>query len=316
MEKVAVTHYPIAGRSGRPSRMRSATLPTGARARVAALALAAVALPSLSACGAGFNSAVDKIEAPNAAGNVNGILARAVVLVKGREASSAALAGTLINRSSHNDVLTMVSLTDFAPGSPLVTLSPNIPLAAGQLLPLGAENHQPLTIPDARGIVVGDFVDVVLHFRDAGDLRLQVAAADRDRFYSELVPAGPTAPPAQADVPGRGAYGKAGPPAKAEPAATGKPSAAAASSAGHKPGKPAEPAATKAPKAPEKDKPAPTKAPAKSPAPTAQPAKPVHTESTQPSQAAAQPATAAKSAGGAQSVTGPAKADGAAARPH
>jgi outer membrane biosynthesis protein TonB len=251
--------------------------------------------------------------------------------VKGREASSAALAGTLINRSTHNDVLTMVSLTDDAPGSPLVTLSPNISLAAGQLLPLGAENHQPLTVPDARGIVVGDFVDVVLHFRDAGDLHLQVAAADRDRFYSELVPAGPTAPPAQADVPGRGAYGKAGPPAKPEPAAaTGKPGAAApaSSTAAHKPGKPAEPAATKAPKSPEKpEKPAPTKSPAKSAAPAAQPAKSAapaaqpakpapHTESTQPSQAAAQPATTANSAGGAQSVAGPAKSDGAAARPH
>jgi hypothetical protein len=277
MEKVAVTHYPIAGRSGRSSRMRSATLPTGARARVAALALIAVALPTLSACGAGFNSAVDKVEAPNAAGSANGILARAVVLVKGREASSAALAGTLINRSSHNDVLTMVSLTDDAPGSPLVTLSPNIPLAAGQLLPLGAGNHQPLTVPDARGIVVGDFVDVVLHFRDAGDLRLQVAAADRDRFYSELVPAGPTAPPAQADVPGRGAYGKAGPPAKAEPTpAAGKPGAAvpASSTAAHKPSKPAEPAATKPPKSPEK--PTPTKSPAKSAAPTTPPSKPAH----------------------------------------
>jgi len=164
----------------------------GVGPRVAVAIVGGLLIPALAGCGAGFGSAVDKVVANNAAGEVNGVLARAIVIVKGRQATAAALAGTLINRSRQDDVLQTIMLTDEAPGSATITVTPDLPLAAGQLLPLGIEAHQPITVPDARSIIVGDFVRVVMHFRQAGDLHLEVAAADRTYFYSDVIPTPPT----------------------------------------------------------------------------------------------------------------------------
>lgn len=161
----------------------------------AALLLALV--PGLAACGAGFEAATQKVHADNANGRVNDVIVRAMVIVKGKQAPSAALAGTVINRSSKPDVLTTVTFTDVNPGAATVTLTPNIPLAPGQLLPLGVGTFAPITIPDARAIKVGNFTDVVLTFKEAGQLKLQVETKDRTFFYEDVTPAG-NAPSGQA----------------------------------------------------------------------------------------------------------------------
>lgn len=150
--------------------------------------LAGLLLPGLTACGAGFEAETRLVQADNTGGATNGLLARAIVVVKGKQALSAALAGTLINRSNRADVLSVVTLTDRTPGAPTITVNPNITLEPGQLLPMGVGEFPPITIPDARSLKVGNFVDVVLQFRDAGALHLQVATADRILFYSEVIP--------------------------------------------------------------------------------------------------------------------------------
>jgi hypothetical protein len=284
------------------------------RARAGVLTMIAVGLPTLSGCGAGFNSAVDEIVPDNAAGQVNGILARALVLVKGQGAPSAALAGTLINRSNHDDVLTTITLTDDAAGSQSVSLAPNIALAAGQVLPLGAEQRPPITVPDARAINIGDFVNVVLHFQSAGDLRLQVAAAERKYFYADEVPTAPNAPTTQGAAPGAAAYNgtqivtgqalSAKNPAAAAPA-TPKPTKAAPPPA-------AKPAATKAPaKAGTTPKAAPAQPASASARIQSLPAQPPAVAHPAQQPPVAHPAAAAQAAGTAPRATKP---DGAAPR--
>jgi hypothetical protein len=154
-----------------------------------ATVLLACTFPTLAACGAGFTTDVDEVRAENAAADLGGILARDIVVVKAPQATSAALAGTLINRGQHDDTLQTIAITDDAPGSATITITPNLAIAAGQLVPLGAESHQPLTITDAHGINVGDFLEVVMHFAQAGDMRMQVATADRAFYFSSIGPA-------------------------------------------------------------------------------------------------------------------------------
>jgi len=157
--------------------------------------LIAILLP-LGGCGSGFSSQVDDVQADNAAGQVHGLLARAIVLVKGQAATSAAIAGTLINSSNRSDQLQTISLTDTAPGSPTVTLTPNLNLKPGQVISLGVGSTPPITVPDATALRLGDFINVVLHFRNAGDMALQVACVDRTNYYSDVLPvATPTPTP-------------------------------------------------------------------------------------------------------------------------
>jgi len=163
-----------------------AAVTLSSRARTAAVLIAAT-LP-LSACGAGFSSQVDEVKADNAAGQAHDVLARAIVLVKGQAATSAAIAGTLINAGNRRDQLQTVTLTDSAPGSPTITLNPNLDLDPGQLIKLGVGDSPPITVPDATSLRVGDFVDMVLHFRNAGDIKFEVACVDRTYFYSDVVP--------------------------------------------------------------------------------------------------------------------------------
>lgn len=230
-----------------------------------ATALAACIIPTLAACGAGFHPEVDDVTGSNADGNVGGILARDIVVVKAPQAAGAAMAGTLINNGSQNDILQTVSFTDDAPGSQTFTISPNRALPAGQVVPLGAEGDQPIAIPSAQAINVGDFVNVTMHFAQAGDMHMQVAAADREYYYAGIGPApSPTAAATQADaasratvtgtriVSNKGAGATPTTPPKAQPA---------------KPGDVAKPAKTPAAKAPAK-----SPAPAKSVAPAAKPA--------------------------------------------
>jgi len=167
------------------------------RAVTAAL-LIAVALP-LSAC-QGFTPQVDDVQADNAAGQAHDVLARAIVLVKGKAAPAAALAGTLINAGDRKDQLQTITLTDAAPGSPTVTLTPNLNLDPGQLVNLGVGDSPPITVPDASSIKVGDFVNVVLHFRSAGDIALQVACVDRTYYYSDVLPTTSATPATQGDT--------------------------------------------------------------------------------------------------------------------
>ncbi len=155
---------------------------------------ALVLLPGLSACGAGFEAETQLVAGDNGNGEVNGVLARAMVLVKGKQSPAAALAGSLINRSNKADVLTTVTLTDHTPGSAPVTISPNLPLAAGALIPLGTGDFKPLSIPNAQALKVGNFADLVLTFREAGPLRLQVETKDRTYYYEDVTPEG-AAPP-------------------------------------------------------------------------------------------------------------------------
>ncbi|MGQ0844734.1 MAG: hypothetical protein ACT4QF_11410 [Sporichthyaceae bacterium] len=200
-------------------------------------------LPGLAACGAGFDAETQFVEADNANAEVNGIVARAIVLVKGKQASSAALAGTLINRSDKNDVLTTVALTDANPGATTITLTPNTPLAAGQLLPLGTGTFKPITVPDARTIKVGNYVNVVMTFREAGPLRLQVVTEDRTNYYEDVTPEGATAPTGQAKQKIETVKTT---PAKATPAKTEAPAKAGAN----------KPAAARTPAKPAADRPA------------------------------------------------------------
>lgn len=154
-------------------------------------------LPGLAGCGAGFEAETQFVKPDNANGEVNGVLARALVLVKGKQASSAALAGTLINRSGKADVLTTVNLTDATPGATGLSISPNLALAPGQLVPLGVGQFKPITIPDARALKVGNFTNVVLVFKEAGPLRLQLETVDRTFFFEDVTPEG-NAPAGQA----------------------------------------------------------------------------------------------------------------------
>jgi hypothetical protein len=188
------------------SREKAAVTPSP-RTRLIALALIASTLPALSACGAGFDASVNEVTGQNSDSNLNGILARDIVIVKAPQAPTAALAGTLINSGHRADVLQTVSFTDDAPGSPTLTISPNLNLAPGQLQPLGAGNTAPISIPNAQGITVGDFVYVNLHFAQAGDMHMQVAVADRTFYFANIGgTATPTAAATQADAPGRAAF--------------------------------------------------------------------------------------------------------------
>lgn len=151
---------------------------------------ALAALPGLVGCGAGFEAETQLVRPDNANGEVNGVLARALVLVKGKQASSAALAGTLINRSGRADVLSTVTLSDATAGATTVSVSPNLALAAGQLVPLGVGQFKPITIADARTLKVGNFTNVVLTFKEAGPLRLQLETVDRTLFFEDVTPEG------------------------------------------------------------------------------------------------------------------------------
>jgi hypothetical protein len=177
------------------------------RAVPAAVLIAATL--ALSGCGEGFSAQVDDIRADNAAGQAHDVLARAIVLVKGQAAASAAMAGTLINAGNRSDVLQTITLTDTAPGSTPITLSPNLTLQAGQLLSLGNGDSPPITVPGASALRVGDFINVVLHFRSAGDIPLQVACVDRTYQYSDVLPT-TTPEPTQNDTTSKATNKKAG----------------------------------------------------------------------------------------------------------
>jgi hypothetical protein len=189
------------------------------RAVTAAVLIAATV--SLSGCsGSGFSAQVDDVRADNAAGQVHDVLARAVVLVKGQAAPAAALAGTLINAGDRSDQLQTITLTDTAPGSPTVTLSPNLTLDPGQLLNLGVNGSPPITVPDASSLRLGDFVNVVLHFRNAGDLTLSVACVDRTYYFSDVLPT--TAPSSNTQGDTTSSATKASKVTKTSAVATGK----------------------------------------------------------------------------------------------
>ncbi len=162
------------------------------RAASAVLALALAA--SLSSCAAGFEAATDKVQADNASGEAGSVLARALVVVKSKNAIPAALAGTLINRGPQNDVLERIELTENTPGARTITLTPDLTIRAGEVLPFGTEGNAPLTVPDAADLRVGNFADLVLRFRTAGEIRLQVPVVVRSGFYADIVPSAP--PPA------------------------------------------------------------------------------------------------------------------------
>jgi hypothetical protein len=159
---------------------------------LASAVLIATLLP-LGGC-SGFNAQVEEVQADNAAGQAHGVLARAIVLVKGQAATAAAIAGTLINTGNRTDQLQTISLTDTAPGSPTVTLNPNLNLKPGQVVNLGFNGGPPITVPDATALRLGDFINVVLHFRSAGDMPLQVACVDRAGYYSDVLPVIPPSP--------------------------------------------------------------------------------------------------------------------------
>jgi copper(I)-binding protein len=177
------------------------------RAVPAAVLIAATLV--LSGCGEGFSAQVDDIRADNAAGQAHDVLARAIVLVKGQAATAAAMAGTLINAGNRSDQLQTITLTDTAPGSTPITLTPNLTLEPGQLISLGNGNTPPITVPGASALRVGDFIDVVLHFRNAGDIPLQVACVDRTNYFSDVLPT-TTPEPTQNDTTSKATSKKAG----------------------------------------------------------------------------------------------------------
>lgn len=160
----------------------------------AATAVLAVALVSgLSSCAAGFTSATDKVQADNASGEAGSVLARAIVLVKSKNAIPAALAGTLLNKGTQNDVLERIELTEDTAGARTITLTPDLTLSPGEVIAFGAEGNDPITVPDAADLHVGNFADVVLRFRTAGEIHLQVPVVVRSGFYADIVPSVPPA---------------------------------------------------------------------------------------------------------------------------
>lgn len=159
-----------------------------ARRRIGAAALVLAAAPALSACGAGFSAATDKVEADNASGAAGGLLARAVVVVKDPAAIAAAFAGTFINNGEATDVLTSIDLTENTVGARTVTVTPNIVLTPGQVVALGAGEREPVTVPNATGLRAGRFANVVLRFRDAGVISMQAPIAAPSEVYAEITP--------------------------------------------------------------------------------------------------------------------------------
>ncbi|MGQ0631244.1 MAG: hypothetical protein ACT4P1_09390 [Sporichthyaceae bacterium] len=159
--------------------------------RAVVIAAAVLATTGLSACGAGFTAGTDKVEAGNANGEVGGVLARNLVLVKSPQASPAALAGTLINNGNRPDLLERIELTENTAGARTISLTPALTLAPGAVLPFGSQDEPPLTIPEAASLRVGNFATVVLRFRDAGDLSLSVPIEPRDNEFAEIVPEAP-----------------------------------------------------------------------------------------------------------------------------
>lgn len=149
-------------------------------------------LSGLSACAGGdaFDPATNLVTADNAAGETKteAILARAFVLVKSKGAPASALAGTLINRSKTVDTLDSIQIAP-GNGAPLIDLKPALALNPGQVLAMGTEAHEPLTVPDNGTLQLGHFVDVTLLFRTAGAIKMQVPVEVRDRFYSSVMPA-------------------------------------------------------------------------------------------------------------------------------
>ncbi len=72
-------------------------------------------------------------------------------------------------------------------------------LEPGVVYPLGTPEHEPITVPNAQALKLGHFVDVRLHFKTAGDIKMQVETHKREGFYSEVLPEVST-PATQADV--------------------------------------------------------------------------------------------------------------------
>lgn len=171
--------------------------------RGVAAAFAVAALPALSACGSGFDAATEKVEADNAAGEAGSVIARAIVLVKSRNATPAALAGTLINQGQTPEVLELIELTEATPGARTITIEPNLTLRPGEPVALGTEGTDPLTIAQAAGLRVGNFANVVLRFRNAGEIRLDVPIEARTGFYSDIVPSTPARIPTSTPPPNR-----------------------------------------------------------------------------------------------------------------
>lgn len=166
---------------------------TSVAKRVATAALVLAAVPGLSACAAGFTAATDKVTADNAAGETGELLVRNLVLVKAPKASPAALAGTLINQGTADDVLERIELTEQTTGARTITVSPNLTLKPDGIVRWGTAGSAPLTVTDAGSLRVGNFAEVVLRFRTAGEIRLQVPIVPNTGFYSDIAPSTPPA---------------------------------------------------------------------------------------------------------------------------
>jgi hypothetical protein len=159
------------------------------RRAAAAAAIVLASVSGLSACG--FNAATDKIQADNAQGStpMGSVIARNLVLVKSPNAIAAALAGSLINKGTSPDTLETVTLTpDAEPGAQPVVLHPNLTLAPKSVVQWGTVGHDPLTVPNAQNLKLGHFVDLLLHFKTAGDVKVQIETHKREGFYADVLP--------------------------------------------------------------------------------------------------------------------------------
>jgi len=184
-----------------------------ARRGLAVAAVTGLLATSVAGCGTSSSAASYFVKPNNANGQVGDIKVRGGMLVRGN-GSAATLLLTLADDGNAEDVLEKVSVgppvqpidgaSPAAAGSTPVEVSPNITVAPGGAVHLGAAGTTPVVI---KGFTApaASVVPVTLTFRDAGMLTLSMLVQEGTGDYADYAPGATpptlTAPPTSTATP-------------------------------------------------------------------------------------------------------------------
>jgi hypothetical protein len=158
-----------------------------------AAAVAVMTCTVLSGCASGFSAETTQIKdvAEGANGSVGDINLRNMLLVTSEDQSTAGVVGAIVNHGSAEDSLTAVTVDGVSATGGLPA-----PVEPNQLLILGSQKGQvQVTVSDIKS-KPGDMANVVLKFRDAGDVSLQVLVEPPVEGYKSWAPSPSPSPSA------------------------------------------------------------------------------------------------------------------------
>ncbi|NHC46830.1 copper chaperone PCu(A)C [Motilibacter aurantiacus] len=159
-------------------------------ARAAGLAVAAALLvPALTACGAGFDAQTNQVRLPadGLRADVGDIRVLNAVLIQEGDAANVSL--TIANRGE--EPLTLIGL---ASGSTVAELSTQPEIAAGGTVQIGTSEVSAVLRGLDPSVQPGTYAPLTLAFDPQREVQMNAAVFSANRYYATLAPAEPESP--------------------------------------------------------------------------------------------------------------------------